>query len=88
VWFIQCVEWVLAVFPGRGVTQRMCNLVDRHKEEGYYAIILRSIRAMTVVRPNYVEVGGIMVRVRNKVWEEWKYIHVLVGRSKAYHMKI
>jgi hypothetical protein len=51
-------------------------------------VILRSIRAMTVVRPNYVEVGGIKVRVRNKVWEEWKYIHVLVGRSKAYHMKI
>jgi hypothetical protein len=51
-------------------------------------VILRSIRAMVVVRPNYVEVGGIKVRVRNKGRKEWKYIHVLVGRSKAYHMKI
>ena len=66
----------------------MCNLVDRHKEDGIMPVILRRTRATIVVRPNYVEVGGIKVTVRNKVRKEWKYIHVLVGRSKAYQMKI
>ena len=42
-------------------------MVDRHKEDGIMPVILRRTRATIVVRPNYVEVGGIKVTVRNKV---------------------